>query len=475
MKHIDEHTLDLYVLGAPEVSGRRREIEAHLKKCMGCKALADHFSQYYHQAGTELQLHRLTPLAGDRSIMRGEANATALYEASWGPIRQSPRTRLDLFRQFARRHPLAAGTGSFVALTIVAGLAILLSISIRKDTNPEYYHLNLGQEMFEVYNREHQMLWQIPAPGLSGVEKIEREHGNFLSKIVDLDGDGKNEVITAIPSLGSDHGKANVLQVFSSGGTIIKTVEFGEAVQFRGAQYHGRDFGAYAILVEDFAGSGAKEIIVAAASGRSPFLVERFDASGRLMGEYWHFGTFYGVYAEDLKQDGKKEVILCGVNDAAPLTEGVFAPIVVLDPTKIVGKTESLGSPGFGFTPSSAEVYYLRLPQSDINEASHSKAWVTSMRPVRWDTLEALSFWQYGTAPQDLPMFEYIFSRNMSLLAVKSEDRTIKLRDSLVETGVLKGRIDATYLDRLKEGVKYWNGKEWTKEVTEISALPSPR
>ncbi len=53
MNHIDEETLELYVLESEEISTRRAEIEAHLRECAGCDALRKEIEEFY----SEVQSH----------------------------------------------------------------------------------------------------------------------------------------------------------------------------------------------------------------------------------------------------------------------------------------------------------------------------------------------------------------------------------------------------------------------------------
>ncbi len=47
MQHIDEHIIELYVLGSELVEERRDEIERHFAECHGCRALADQIQAFY--------------------------------------------------------------------------------------------------------------------------------------------------------------------------------------------------------------------------------------------------------------------------------------------------------------------------------------------------------------------------------------------------------------------------------------------
>jgi hypothetical protein len=63
-----------------------------------------------------------------------------------------------------------------------------------------------------------------------------------------------------------------------------------------------------------------------------PNPVTFLDASGRVMGEYWHPGHLLNMGQADLDGDSNKEVLLAGVNNASRQ-----ATLVVLDPLTISG------------------------------------------------------------------------------------------------------------------------------------------
>jgi predicted anti-sigma-YlaC factor YlaD len=60
MNHIDEHTLELFILHAESVEGQRSEIEAHLAECRGCKDLADEIASFHTELKDELAKPRST-------------------------------------------------------------------------------------------------------------------------------------------------------------------------------------------------------------------------------------------------------------------------------------------------------------------------------------------------------------------------------------------------------------------------------
>jgi hypothetical protein len=192
--------------------------------------------------------------------------------------------------------------------------------------------------------------------------------------------------------------------------------------------------------------------------------LSRFDGHGNLLGEYWHFGYIEGAYAADLDNDGNMEIVIAGVNDGDLLARTGF--IAVLDVSKIAGETESVCTPGFGFTPSRAELYYLRTPHTDTELLESSHPGFSYMRFVPYEQDTAMSFWySLGSGKGSL---EYILSKQMRVVTVNTSSEMEDYRAKLVREGKLKGEVDRNYLENLKSQVRYWDGKEWRREVVKV-------
>lgn len=337
-------------------------------------------------------------------------------------------------------------------------------MSSPRDKNPSYTKLNPRENTLDVYNRDEEKLWQLPVLNGQGFRDDEIARQTEFSQVADLDGDGKNEVITVLRSLGSESQKSDVVHIFTGDKTSHREIKLGGQVRFLETSYADY-FATYLLLVDDFSGNGKKEMIAPATNIHSPCVISRLDAQGNLIGEYWHFGYLTGINSVDLDKDGRKEIVCCGVNDAQG-PNGSYGVIVVLDPTGIVGKVESCRTPGFGFAHSRAELYYIRLPVSDIEKAENLVGSHHHMTAVPYENQNALSFWYLeGTHGAGL---EYILSEQMRVLAVNTSSVWENLHADLVQQGKVTGKIDKDYLENLKAGVRYWDGKEWSKEVVRV-------
>ncbi|MBI4810496.1 MAG: hypothetical protein HY800_03465, partial [Ignavibacteriales bacterium] len=158
-----------------------------------------------------------------------------------------------------------------------------------------------------------------------------------------------------------------------------------------------------------------------------------------------------------------------GQNDVGEPDSLSYPVMCVLDPLKIEGKIEASDSRGFGLSLSSAEMYIIRFPLTDMNYLWASNGYVRSVNESTTNGVKTFGVWIAGVYGEDgNPIFEYIFSENMNIIEVKFISGTNRLRKQFADQGKLTGTLDQEYLGNLKNSVHYWNGKEWQKEWTMV-------
>jgi hypothetical protein len=463
MNHIDEHILELYALGAASVKKNRREIEAHLVTCVGCRRLLEQMRLFYDEAEGKSREQNDFAMETRKSLLRRSQLLVPLEKIGPPGVFTEVRTPLDKFRWFVRMHPVVTTGGVLASVAAIAVLLIVFKTRPIQAINASYVHLNESQGMLEVYNAEDEKIWQIASPEIINAAQTERTHRISYTEVSDLEGDGRKEIVTVLPCLGEDRSQRNIIHIFSSDKKLRKRIEFGGPIEYRGTAYND-SHSSFGLVVGDFVGTGKKEIVVTSTGGRSPCAIQRFDADGDLLGIYWHFGTLDVIHAMDLGHDGKIQIVLSGLHDPVEPRGDRYPVIVVLDPSKIEGNTESSASPGFGLSPSNAELYYVRLPRSELNRATNSEPYISRIDTLGFSAKNVLGFWIMGTASDQLPMFEYYFSGNLQTITVESEDRTDRIYQKRFQTV-----LDRDYLEKLKQSVMYWNGEKWQGERTTVS------
>ncbi len=474
MKHISEELIELYVLGAGSVRDQREEMEAHFHNCYGCRSLAEEIGSYYQDAAKRMGTSERRHLRSSEALARRRHELILHGPYKPAPSYWAPQTPVLKFRHFARMHPIATGVGGLSLAAAIIAMAWIGFTRITADKNPSYIHINPQSSLLEVYNKEHEELWSIPVAHArtAMMERISTQADRAV--VADLDGKGMSEIITALPIGGEKAGGNTLLRIFNYDKSIRAEVAFREPLQFRGAIYQ-NDLSADFFHVTPLAADEKEEFVfVALSNGRSPHVLASIDPAGKIMGEYYHFGLVTDIASYDLNGDNKMELIICGVNDCDELTTGRFGFIAILDPSKITGKKESSATRGFGLERSDAELYYIRLPITDMHRALHSLGGAKRMQIFRYDTSDALGVWSGGSytykGEEGHPMFEYIFGKDMRVLAVKYQSQTKDLRDELVAEGKLSGQLDDVYLDSLKHRVEYWDGTSWRKEVCRVGS-----
>lgn len=466
MTHIAEHTLELYILAAKEIEVQRTEIEAHLLECEGCKRLVERMTAFYAEAENEILRNPQTVEHPERALVRARSQVEPFYIDDSPALPLRPVTRLQHIQHFVRRHPVMTGSGTFAAL---AGLALLFNntvTTLNRDTNPAYKFYNVPQGVIEIRNNKNEVLWTLPSMNLQTLFDDESDRHITHTLVTDLDGDGKNEVLTTL-NVGNEE-NPRTLKIYDEGPTPQRELPFNPPFQYEGKNNYTSKFNPNAFVVRRNE-AGFQEIFVAVTNyGRSPAFIARLDVNGEEIGRYWHFGNLGGLYIADVNNDGREEIIAVGINDVNDEKELSFPAIVVLDPSKIVGDKKPTAAPRFDFPFSDAELYYIRLPLSDIHVALKENGSVSALDMSRTDVFDFVLRNRMNGQDDDF-VFDFIFTRGISPLEVKSATSTDRIHALLVQKGELTGTIDTNYLESLKQGIRYWDGKEWRKEVVKVN------
>jgi len=352
------------------------------------------------------------------------------------------------------------------------GVSLLLE-SPSTDKNPSYVHLNPASNTFEVYNREDGLLKIMPSKWVPAAIEQERRTGYPLSVVTDLNGDGRNEIVTRMVFDRDTEPDFRLIRVFSPDLKILHEVTIGRAVTFNGVEYHGA-MPVTHNMAGAFGGGETKEILAAGTNGRSPCVLSRFDNECRLLGEFWHFGNLPVVREVSLPPDTGRLILLAGVNDVHDARWESFPVIIVIDPRRISGITESVGTRGFGMAPSDAEVMYIRLPRDAVSRALNHKGLVTYMSPLSYRDGNRYSFRYQSDDAEPFADYDFIFSTDFRFVTVKTSDRTRQVYAALVNAGKLTGSLDDAFLANLAHGVRYWNGSAWREECVRVAKRYTP-
>ncbi len=468
MDHIDERTLELYVLEDAEAAEKRAEIEAHLAVCRGCSDLVGRMQAFHRELKEELSKSESLEPVNEKALIRSRSGISPYCDPFGAPIPYRSSTPMEKFRYVIRRHPVMAGASSFAAVGV---LAFLLNSGLGNfwhDKNPANYTYNIKTQAIEVFNKSQELLWDLKIPTIERGQVMETEKNVHCTIVADLDNSGENRVLTTLTPLDADDRHGGRLRVFDKEKVKTADIAFERPVHYLDRSYSPY-FQPGGLLVLGMQGTNEKNIFVIAENiGRSPSVLHRLDRDGKAIGEYWHFGTIQCIYRiESGALEG--DLMIGGINDAQDTVLGGYPFVAVLDPARIVGERKSRACPGYEMPESNAELFYIRLPLSDIDLIGRTFGMVTAI----WEE-DGTTFRMQTTSgirqPQGLKVFhfEYFIDNQMHVLRVKSENGTDALHAELAQEGRVRGRIDEAYLNELRNGVRYWNGKEWQKERTTV-------
>ncbi len=231
MAHIDEYTLELYALDADEITLQRAEIEKHIQECYGCRQIVDRIVAFYSSAEKEFQRTASENDGTAEALVRVGTRVQPRYQSGSAAIPFRPVTRFQQVQHFVRRHPVITGSGTFAAL---AGLALLFNntlTTLNRDKNPTYKYYNVAQGVIEIRNSKNEVLWKLPSPHLQEVIDDEELHTK-QTVVTDLNGDGKNEVLTTLNVAGEENPKT--LKIFDAEQTIRRKLSFNQPFQYEG-------------------------------------------------------------------------------------------------------------------------------------------------------------------------------------------------------------------------------------------------
>ncbi|MDP1678244.1 MAG: hypothetical protein Q8L88_15410 [Bacteroidota bacterium] len=454
MKHYSEHILDLYVRNSNQIADKRIAIEQHLLQCSGCRTIAGDLREFYLLEEENKKLLTAHDEHDEALIVQPG------YIRSWPLAKvQIPNSLPARVWHFAKRRPFASAISLF-------GLAALMIFSIKQfntksDTNPQYFDYYIEKKQIAVFNSQQQLLWTLPLKDIGkGDERdilLQRAKKEML---LDIDDDGKNELLTTRFLLTQSVNGVRILHIINSDGTLKRDIELSDKeIQFRSLKYN-KQFEPTFLYFDSL----SQSLFVAATNNRSPWLLIRYDRDIIIVGKYWHYGGIQFV-SVDVDNDGKKEIATYGKNDVDDIMAKDFAFLTFLDPAKITGETEATTTRGFGLAPSNAELLSIKFPSTDVNKATGANSFV---QQIVNETPQGFSISVCSIVSGSEIYLEYYFSKiERRITDVKWNTGYESLHKRLKDERKITSIFNEQYLRDLATKVEYWDVNEWrTKPKT---------
>jgi hypothetical protein len=458
--HLDEQTIELYVIQSEQVKDRQLEIGRHLAKCAGCAALHREIAGYYadvkklQEAQAEKAAHAL--YSPDRSIRPRTYDSGVAAE------------KTQLSRRFAesvRRYPVRWASGVFA---LAVSLAFVVPQLIRHDTNPAYARAK--NEFLIVSNKEGEELWRkhigADFDASSGPRRI-TSHQEEATTTYDVDADGRNEVLavfgwtshyTQIPL----HAAAIC---FNPDGTQRWRYDVHRTMVIGGVSY-ADDYRIYLMAVGDFDRDGRPEVILCASHNPwFPNVIIKLDArDGSFISEYWHPGVVNNFAHRDIDGDGVEELLFAGQNNRLGR-----ACLLVLDPRRMQGYAPTPKEFIPQNVPNGSEKFYLLFPPTDLEPGWLDVTNRATELNIRADGLIEVVVLELVKDYQ--PEVYFYMDSTLTCVRVRGSDHFTAAHKLWEKEGKVSRELNDAFYENLQHRVLYWEGRRFVNKPTRVMKL----
>jgi hypothetical protein len=382
----------------------------------------------------------------------------------WGAVRGLPVRRasgqkgrvwatteeLDRWREQTLERPRFWASLSFLRWASVAASALLLievgvlaGLYAQQLLKGPPSHMLHELNSLIVTDAQRRELWRRTFDdGLRAGERADRKLSNQGAWFGDLDGDGRVELLYIHNSAERDR-TGNIVYCFSDRGEVKWQFEPGHVARTAHETF-APPFIAEALAVIGGDGMQREVVVTSHHVTFHPNQVALLSSSGKLLGEYWHWGRLPHLEIVDLDGDGKTEILLGGVSAGYD-----SATLVALDPAAVRGASVETEAPEdriLGFAPA-AEKARLLFPRTCINRALDRYNEVGRLT-VRAKEVR-VQVWEGHVPNSARPSVTYTLDRNLRVTAVTASDRLRSLHHELEASGQLDHLFTEAEIQRL--------------------------
>jgi hypothetical protein len=271
--------------------------------------------------------------------------------------------------------------------------------------------------------------------------------------IKDINHDRKEEVLFAVEDQGMI-GQFKLVCLNHKGSEIW---HFWPGRQLRfGAKTYSKDCMINGFDIFDFNHDGKLEVIAIAGHLYDwPTQLIALDCEGKVMGEYWNGGRFSDFIFSDLDKDGALELIIGGVNN-----EYKKACLAVFDPNFIKGASPQSNDYKCEELEPGSEKYYILLPRTDVDAQESVLEAVGMINLTGNGNISVLTL---------VSRIYYEFNSQLECQSVLLSTQFKQKRNKAILEGRIKNISDEEYVDALKNGILYSDGKNWRLRPIGIS------
>ena len=377
----------------------------------------------------------------------------------WLQDRQAKKKKIFVFEKLKKNKLL------YLLFALPFLFSLVLFVKVNNSNNP--YDYRIFNSRLVIINEKGNVLWRYDTQIKNLVDEgtyrthFQYKKNNFSGKnkrdfphliIKDIDDDKKNEVLFSIQT--QDEWNEGTLFCFDYKGNLKWHYKVGREIKFGSKTYSG-NFRIDGFDLCDFDGNGSFEIIVNSRHKLYyPSQLAILNNEGYLLGEYWNSGYLTDYAFVDLDSDGYKEIIYGGINN-----EYKKACLIVFDARNISGCSPQGDSYRCEGLKQGSEKYYILFPRTDVDQ-------VYTIHNVL-NKVDVLGNKRISVVP-DFSKIYYELNFNMQLEEIRLSDHFEMTHRKALQEGKIGSIINDEYKRRLKNGILYFNGKNWETKPSQV-------
>jgi len=478
--HPEEESLHRLALGSRPLEGEsRRSIERHVAACALCREKLESLRTFYAavargiEGGPTERDRRLAAAVSAREAVALRGDAGELRKADQKTfetyaevqVPSRPGAALRLFRA-VRMYPTRSAGGA--VLLVALALLVFSVLPARRDANP--YFAEIRSYVLTVYNRESEILWTKPVPGVpdwgtnSQGPRVGEDPNRYLL-VADIHGNGTNDILLTGDSYDGEYARDTVYCFDAAGGLRWKSGA-GDWVSFgpKDANRHSRGGVVDFTCLRRTPGAPPQTFILWSQETFSPGkLAEVRPSDGTVLHSFFNKGGCCVLRHADIDGNGVEELLVGGVNDGFNK-----AFLAVLDPARIDGYAPvpaEYAPAGIGESPL---LYYLLFPYSPLPAHLRTPAYGTMInliiapgRPIQANVREWL--FDPGNAHTVMASIYFAMDSTLRITGVMPDDVMLVLAKQNGRAGRPGLPPGTTTFDALKDSVLYWDGEEFSR------------
>lgn len=369
----------------------------------------------------------------------------------------------------------AVRTGKFIkknwaSVLITLILTVILSFLFVLDFDDNPYSVYADNGTIHIKNKSGRILWSKKTQIFDEDFNINFDLQKYFVKIVDINEDGKNEVLITSGFINKslDESIDNTLMCFDHNGNNIWDYNIDDIIY----SYRKGDEilpPPYCIQIIDTITIDKKKQLYLFGNNRDSFssLIFGIDLKSgkRIAGAFYCSGHTLGAFIRDINNDGIKDIVAKGVDNG-------YNQIVLfgISLKNLKGNRKTTSEYSLRFEEEAELLFYIRLPKTDLDELKIEERFASKKMGGFWydytkQKIVHRSVFSMETPKLTATAIEYQLHNNLKDfdLIIFDEFRTV--RDSLVAHGKLNLPFTDTpeYKEIIKSKILFYKDGKWVK------------